>query len=206
MPGKQHATVFSLHGPPGTPMPILPREPDIYPDNLLDDPNLGEQEDARWWALYTVARAEKKLLRLLRDLDVPHYGPLVPQRNRSSSGRTRTSYIPLFTGYVFVYGNDNHRCRALATNCVSRWLDVPDSISLTHDLRQIRSLIEKGVPLLREARLGEGDLVRVRSGPLAGLEGTVIRREGKTRLLVAVNFLQQGASAVLEGWQVDVLR
>jgi hypothetical protein len=33
---------------------------------------------------------------------------------------------------------------------------------------------------------------------LAGLEGTVLARHGRTRLLVAVDFLQQGASVDVE--------
>ncbi len=186
-------------------MPILPREPDVYPDDLLDHPYLGQQEDSCWWVLYTFARKEKQLMRLLRKLDVPHYCPLVPKRNRSSSGRERTSYVPLFAGYIFVHGNETHRYTAVTTNCVSRCIDVPDGLSLTSDLREIRSLIDTGVPLLKEARLGEGAPVRVRSGPLAGLQGIVIRRHGKARLLVAVNFLQQGASAVLEECEIDAL-
>jgi hypothetical protein len=47
--------------------------------------------------------------------------------------------------------------------------------------------------------------VVVRSGMFKGVEGVVIRREGKTRLLVAVNFLEQGASVLLEDCQFERL-
>ncbi len=55
-----------------------------------------------------------------------------------------------------------------------------------------------GAPLTIERRLSPGDRVRVRSGPLAGVEGTVLRRQGATRLVVAVNLLQQGASVDID--------
>jgi hypothetical protein len=44
----------------------------------------------------------------------------------------------------------------------------------------------------------------VRSGPLAGIEGTVIKRRGGQRLVVAVHLLNQGASIEVE--DVDLER
>ena len=40
---------------------------------------------------------------------------------------------------------------------------------------------------------------------MAGLEGVVVKRRGKDWLLVAVQFLQQGASVMLEDFQVEPL-
>ena len=54
------------------------------------------------------------------------------------------------------------------------------------------------IPLTPEAKLESGDLVRVRSGPFADYEGTVVRREGKTRLLLSIQFLEQGVSMELD--------
>jgi transcriptional antiterminator RfaH len=76
---------------------------------------------------------------------------------------------------------------------------------LTRDLRRVHQLIEAGAPLTPEARLEAGARVRVRSGPLAGIEGVVIKRAGVARLQIAVNFLQQGASLQLEDHEVERL-
>ena len=40
---------------------------------------------------------------------------------------------------------------------------------------------------------------------MAGLEGTVIKRHGETRLLVSVDFLQKGASVAIDDFQVEPL-
>ena len=186
-------------------MPILPREPDIHPPELLGrfDPNPSQVE--QWWAMYTMARREKELMRRLRALDVPFYSPLVHRRTRSPSGRVRQSYVPLFPSYVFIYGSDQQRQQALSTHCVSRSLIVPDAARFVHDLRQIQQLIESDAPLTVEARIEPGRRVRVRSGPMVGMEGTVIKRRGKDWLVVAVEFLQQGASVLLEDFQVEPL-
>jgi transcriptional antiterminator RfaH len=127
----------------------------------------------------------------------------VHKRSRSPGGRVRDSYVPLFAGYVFVCGSESERHKALATNCISRSLSVPDGAQLVHDLRQIRRLIELGAPLTVEARIEPGQRVRVRSGPMAGLEGTVLKRRGRDWLVVAVEFLGQGASVLLEDFHVE---
>lgn len=184
-------------------MPLLGREIEVHPPQLFMRENLGDEPDVGWWAMYTLPRREKELMRRLVQLDVPCYCPIIPKRVRSPQGRIRTSYLPLFAGYVFLYGDEEQRFQAMTTNCVARYTRVVDGVELTRDLRQIQALIEAGVPLTPESRLEPGDRVRLRTGSFRGQEGVVIRREGKRRFLVAVNFLQQGVSFVLEDCEVE---
>ena len=183
-----------------TSMPILPREPDVYPFDLLDGPAPASSLSAQWWGLYTLSRREKELMRRLHHEQIPFYAPLIQRRRRSPSGRVRRSYVPLFSSYVFLFGDEEQRVSALQTNCVSNVLPIHDAVRLVNDLRQIRKLIESEAPLSPEARLETGERVRIRSGPLTGIEGVVIQRRGQSRLLVAVEFLQQGASVLLEDY------
>jgi transcription antitermination factor NusG len=71
-------------------------------------------------------------------------------------------------------------------------------------LRAIKRLIDSEHPLTPEARIEPGQMVRVKSGPLRGVEGVVLKRRGEQRLMVAVRFLNQGASIELE--DVDLER
>lgn len=104
---------------------------------------------------------------------------------------------------MFAYGDVDARTRALTTECVSRWLPVENGWELTKDLRQIRRLIAADVPISLESQLEAGDHVRVKTGPFRGLEGVIVSRQGKTRLFIAVRFLQQGASMALEDFDVE---
>jgi transcription antitermination factor NusG len=187
-------------------VPILPKQRDIYPLGLFDEsePTRLVLPDCHWVAFYTLARREKDLMRRLEALGVPFFAPLIRRRLHSAGGRVRTSYVPLFPGYVFSLVDDEQRRAALGTNTISRWLSVPDERMLEHDLRGIKRLIDVDKPLTPEARLEPGQLVRVRSGPLRGTEGTVVGRKGSQRLVVAVRFLNQGASIELE--DVDLER
>ncbi len=184
-------------------MPILPSEPDIYPEHLLDPPETDDAAVAPWWAVYTMSRKEKELMRRLRKLEIPFYSPLVKKKQRSPAGRVRVSLLPLFAGYVFFRGDEDARYRVLTTNCVSQCIVVPDGKALVTDLRRIRQLLTSDLPVLAESRLDTGARVRIRSGRLMGLEGVVIKRHGQDRLLVAVSFLQQGASIKIEDFEVE---
>ena len=181
-------------------MPILSRETDLFPENLLDA--CLTHADS-WWTLYTLSRREKQLMRLLQALEIPFYSPLVPKRSRSPQGRIRTSYMPLFPGYVFINGDAEQRQLAMTTNCISRWIEVRDGEELRADLLQIQRLVESGVPLTVESRIRPGERVRVTSGSFTGIEGYVLKRHSSTRLVVAVNFTQQGASVLLDDFQVE---
>ena len=191
-------------------MPILPKQRDVFPGSLLDggeaDP-LGKAAaapDAHWIAFYTLARREKDLMRKLEAASVPFYAPLVHRRLHTAGGRVRHSYVPLFAGYVFAPVDDEQRRDALATNTVARWISIADERMLVGDLRAIKRLVDSEFPLTPEARLEAGHLVRVRSGALRGVEGVVVKRHGEQRLVVAVRFLNQGASIELE--DVDLER
>jgi transcription antitermination factor NusG len=181
-------------------MPILPPEPDLFPEHVLD-----ELTDDSWWAIYTLSRQEKTLMRKLRALGIAHYGPMIARRSKSPAGRVRTSFLPLFTNYVFLRGDEEARYEAVSTGCVSRCLVVQDPSELVTDLRQVRQLIETGESLAPESRIGEGDRVRVRSGQFAGYEGRVIRRNQETRLVIAVHFMNQGVSVALEDCQLELI-
>jgi transcription antitermination factor NusG len=179
-------------------MPILGREDDIYPSDLLDDDSVLTDTQRQWWCIYTMSRREKDLMRKLAALKIAHYGPVIPKRYRSPNGRLRTSYVPLFANYVFMWGNEDDRYQALTTNCISRCNLIEDREQLVHDLRQIFKVVDAGVALTPEARLEPGNRVRVKTGPFARYEGTVVRREGKTRLLLSIQFLEQGVSMEMD--------
>ncbi len=186
-------------------MPILKRENDIFPETLFSDTAILNDADREWWCVYTLVRREKELLRKLSTLKVAHYGPMIPKRYRAPNGRLRTSFIPLFPNYVFMLANADERSMALATNCISRCNFITEREQIIRDLAQIYRVVDAGVPLTPEARLEPGNKVRVKSGPFAGYEGTVIRRHGKTRLLLSIHYLEQGVSMETDEGLLEVL-
>jgi len=129
---------------------------------------------------------------------------LVPKRSVYRGRRIR-SYIPLFTGYLFVFGSDDERLRAISTNRISQLLRVNDPEGLVSDLRSIHQLIQADAPLSVESRLQPGRRVRVTSGPFLGLEGTVEARKSGYRLIVGMKLLNRGVSLGIDDACIEVL-
>ena len=75
---------------------------------------------------------------------------------------------------------------------------MADQKGLWRDLTQIHHLIRSGVPITPEDRLAPGQLVEIKSGPLTGLRGKILKRASEKRLVVEVDFIHRGASILLD--------
>ncbi len=186
-------------------MPSLPLEPFVFPGDLLSEPANGRENYGRWWVLHTRPRAEKSLARNFLRQTLPFFLPLFKRQWRSPGRRLLCSYVPLFPGYVFLCGDHQARLVALETNLVARVLTVEDQLQLHVDLARVYQLMTAGLPLTPEERLDPGTFVEIVSGPLAGLEGKILRRGKHLKLVIEVQFLQRGVSAELEGWMIRPL-
>jgi transcriptional antiterminator RfaH len=185
-------------------MPLLPLEPFVYPEGLLGESAPTPDGEAKWWVVHARPRAEKALARKLLSEQVSFFLPLY-RKDWRAGGRARTSYAPLFPGYLFLHGEDRARLAALETNQVAGLLPVPDGEGLRAELRRVYQVMQSEQALSPEERLRPGTPVRIVSGALRGLEGKVLRRGGKLRFVVEVTLLQRGVSVEVESWMIQPL-
>jgi transcription antitermination factor NusG len=185
-------------------MPLLRAECSLYPANLFEESRRSAPPEHRWWVLHTKPRQEKALARELVDRQVGFYLPLIEKRTRTR-GRSFTSHIPLFHSYVFLFGSEEDQVESLSTYRVVNTLEVFDQQQFWNDLTQVYRLITAVKFVRPEERFTPGVKVAIRSGPLAGLLGEVVKTASGNRFVVKVNFLQRGASVVLEDLDLEVV-
>jgi transcriptional antiterminator RfaH len=159
--------------------------------------------EAVWWCLHTRPRQEKATARELRKLEVTFFLPQVLKEDRTPQGRKIRSVIPLFPSYLFLLGDHTDRLSALRGNRLVSVLEVSDQGALERDLRQIHRMLNSGRPVQPEPAVPVGSRVRITTGPLTGIEGTVIRRGKRDQFVAVVRFLGRGATVDLEDWQVE---
>ena len=112
-------------------MPILAEEPSLFPQNLLDE--VSPEENGRSWrAVYARSRQEKALARQLLAHEIPFYLPLVA-KGQCVRGRRVSSYLPLFSGYLFLYATDEERIGAMTTNRILQVLPVDLFLESPHN-------------------------------------------------------------------------
>lgn len=185
-------------------MPLLPLEPFIHTKEILSGPLPEVDGPQRWWLLHTRPRAEKALARRMLSQEICFFLPLY-KRTWRSRNRFLTSYLPLFSGYLFLCGDGQARQRALETNLVANCLVVGDQARMWADLARVYALMASGSALSPEDRLVPGTRVEIVSGSLTGIQGKIAKRGTQLRFFVDVDFLQQGVSIEIESWMLRPL-
>lgn len=171
-------------------MPILKREPDSFNENLFS-------LDSPWWVAHLRSRQEKVFARYLGHYEIPFYLPQVEKKVRRD-GRTVTSYLPLFGGYLFFRGAEEEAARALRSHLVVNLLTPPDPASFDAELRQIHELQTTTGRLVPHPYLGMGDAVLITEGMFKGHRGVIVRERGSERLVVSVSFIRQSVSVEID--------
>jgi transcription antitermination factor NusG len=174
-------------------MPLLKREPDLFPGDLFDLP----VERHPWWVAHVKSRQEKALARHLQPHGIPYYLPQREQKIRRA-GRNFVSYLPLFPGYLFFRGTDDDRYAALRSNVVARVIEVVDQPLLDTELGRLHTLQESGVPLVSHPYIEPGSAVSISDGPFCGYEGIVIRAKGQLRIVVSISLLRTSVAIEID--------
>lgn len=170
-------------------MPLLARETGIHPEALF---SLGA-DDYPWSVAHVRSRQEKVLARYLVQKGIPFYLP-TGAIERRRNGRTLTSHLPLFPGYVFLRAPREQRELVWRSNVIANLIDVSDHVQLGDELEQIRRLQLSGASFQLYNELFPGDPVRIAEGVFAGYTGVVMRRKGSERLVVRITLLRQAVS------------
>ena len=80
------------------------------------------------------------------------------------------------------------------TGIIGTDIDAPTQIP-DKQILDIKSIMESDVKLDPFQYLEKGRTVRVKSGPLKGVEGVLVERKGQCKLVIRIDLLQKGAAA-----------
>jgi transcription antitermination factor NusG len=157
--------------------------------------------EPNWYALFTRHQHEKSVAFALSNKSYEVYLPLYRSVRRWQD-RAKALWLPLFPCYVFIREGMDRQLQILTTPGlihIVKWGGCP-AIVPKSQLNAIRQIVECCPNVETHPYLQAGDRVRVKSGPLTGLEGILTRKKGVARLVVSMEML--GRSAAVE---IDVL-
>lgn len=126
-------------------------------------------------------------------MKIGYFLPMI-ERVRVLGGRKRKVLLPLYAGYVFFCGIEEHRYEAMRTNRVCRTIEVPDQEKLVEELTSLNRGLAGRAKLDFYPHAAIGERCRITAGPFKGLEGIVIEKSKQTLLVLQVSILGQGAS------------
>jgi transcription antitermination factor NusG len=159
-----------------------------------------------WYALYTKHRHEKVIARNLTYKGFETFVPLY-EAARNWKDRVKQVYMPLFPCYVFFKGDLGRRLDIVTVPGIFSLVSNGGrpAVILEFEIESIRRAVGSGAHLEPHPFLSCGDRVRVKSGPLAGIEGILVRKKSVYRLVLTVEMLGQAASVEIDAVLIERL-
>jgi transcription antitermination factor NusG len=154
---------------------------------------------AGWHALYTRHQYEKIAAQALSgkgfEVFLPQYRTIHCWKDRR-----KELLLPLFPNYIFIQGGLDRMLNILTTpgvHSLVAWGGHPADIP-QEEIDAVRRLVESPLRLDPHPFLKCGDWVRIKSGPLDGIQGILVRKKSAFRLVLSVEMLAQSVSVEVD--------
>lgn len=165
---------------------------------------LRRVSDLLWFVAHTKPRCEKKLAEYCQRQGFACTLPCYDSAHKYR-GKTVVFRKPLFPGYVFLQLASSQRTTVAQNDHVANLLDVFDQETFAHQLGEILLALDSDLEIRLAPSIGTGTRVKIRSGPLQGLEGWVEDRYGRSTVLLRLDFINQAAAVKLEADLLEVI-
>ena len=152
-----------------------------------------------WYAVFTIPRNEKSVVKHLQLRDVESFLPTYESIRLWKNRQRVKTVLPLFPCYLFVHIDIQERAKVLQS---------PGVLRLIGNERLGRPLEETEIELLRSGFSGRnfepfhdlvvGERVRIKAGVMQGLEGTLVRRNSNLRFVLSLDLINQHASVEVD--------
>jgi transcription antitermination factor NusG len=154
----------------------------------MEEVNTAPTKTAQhWYIAYTLPRHEKAIAQRLGGEKIPCYVPLYSETRMWRERRVKLE-LPLFPCYVFAKMHPETKARLLSAPGVVRMLAVSGApvVFPDEEMDALQSTLStwSAQPCPFHC---SGKRVRLKSGPFAGLEGKIVRRNGKRKLIVTLD-------------------
>lgn len=163
-----------------------------------------EYTEPRWYAAYTSANHEKRAALQLVQRSVEHFLPLYESVRRWRDRRVKLQ-MPLFPGYIFVRLALRDRLQVLQVPGVARLVGFNGMPCALRDseIEAMQTCLERKASLEPHPYVQVGRRVRVKCGPLAGLEGIVVRKKNRVRFVISLDLIQRSVAVEVEAGDVE---
>jgi transcription antitermination factor NusG len=171
--------------------------------SIFASANPDRAAERKWYALYTCARHEKQVARQIEQRHIPCFLPVYRSVRRWKDRRKEVE-LALFPSYVFVHIALKDRLQVLQMASAVRFVSfnghpvpLPEA-----DMEALMNGLRRGVRAEPHPYLTAGRRVRVRSGPLTGAEGILVRRKDRFRVVLSLDLIMRAVAVEVD--EVDI--
>ena len=145
-----------------------------------------------WYAVYTRSRCEKRVHEQFERRSIESLLPVYEAVHQWTDRKVQVQ-LPLFPGYVFVRVSLRDHLQVVQVPGVVKLVGfngAPTALP-QKDVDALRSSLMSGVRVVPHPYLTAGRRVRVKTGPLAGLTGILVRRKNKARFILSLGLIHR---------------
>lgn len=149
-----------------------------------------------WFAIQVKTGFEFKISSVLKSKGYEEYVPTCRSMKR---GRDLFE-VPLFPGYVFCRFDPNVRAPIVTTPGVIRVVGYGRTPAFLSDseMQAVQTVVNSNLPAKPHSYTVPGQRVRIREGPLRGVEGNIAQTGDRQRLIVSLSLLQRSIAVEVE--------
>lgn len=155
-----------------------------------------------WFVAHTKPRCEKKLVKYCEREGLSATLPCFRAAHKYR-GKTVVFHKPLFPGYVFLQMLPQQRQLLVQSDHVANLLVVTDQALFVSQLDEILRALDTDVEIRLAPLIGEGMRVKIKHGPLRGIEGWVEQRNGVNLVLLRLDFIGQAAAVKMDATDLE---
>ena len=152
-----------------------------------------------WYAVFTVPQNEKSVVRNLGLREVESFLPTYESVRVWKNRQRMKLVLPLFPSYLFVHTNSRERVKVLQSPGVLHIVgNSRESVPLPDiEIESLRSGVS-GHRIEPYHELVIGEKVRVKSGVMQGVCGTLVRKDGGARFILTLELINQHAAVQVD--------
>ena len=145
----------------------------------------------RWFALYTRAKAEKKVHEALQLIGIEVYLPLRKEL-RQWSDRKKWVEVPIINSYIFVHIQKEDYRRVFEARGVLSYVSrkgkavvIPD-----REMKAMQRTVESNLTFnVETSSIKKGQTITIASGPLKGITGEVMEVQGAKKFFLRISHI-----------------
>jgi transcription antitermination factor NusG len=160
--------------------------------------------DLLWFVAHARPRCEKKLLQFCQREGLSATLPCYRTAHKYR-GKTVVFQKPLFPGYVFLQIAAGQRGKVYHSDHLANLLEVADQELFIRQLEDVLRALETDCEIRLAPTIGAGTRVKIKNGPLSGMEGWVEQRYGMSTVLLRLDFIGQAAAVKLDATDLEVI-
>ncbi len=169
----------------------------------------NNKEDKKWFAVYVKSRNEKKVFKLLDDINIESFLPLIT-RVKLWSDRRKKVEEPLFRSYIFV---------KISLKDYYTVLNIPGVVKFVCFEKNPVPVPENQIVAIKQYineddlhddinynDFKEGEMVMIKFGQMKGLVGRFVKIKGKHRIIIEIEAVGQSLPISISRSNVEAIK